>query len=461
MSQTETPPIVEEQAVQAGFTDAAPTLPEGTAITPEAITTSTDQGEIVQAPTALEQVTVTPAQASMQDLDVATPTATAAAQYQAYAPEGTPEAVAAQGHLSSEAIIGDVPQGVLSAGAQAIAATGELDERATTKYQLEQLFASFEQGQEPPAWASPAMRSVTAMMQARGLGSSSMASAAIVQGLMEAAIPIAKSDADKYAAIQLTNLNNQQQATMQNALTFASMDKANLDARMKAAVNNAQSFLRIDTQNLTNQQRIAEVNHQSQMQKLFTDQAAENAARQFNAASQTQVDQFFAQLDVSVQAANKNRQVAQEQFNVSATNALRQYQATLNDNRDQFNANMQAQINQSNAQWRREINTANTAAANEAARINAQNLFNLTANAQNNLWQAYRDDVQWAQQTAENSMQRAHQITITAMEIEGNADLLEEQLEFDTGEAVGRAAVEILDNIGAFGWVGEQLDFIT
>lgn len=457
MSQVDTPPIVEEFAEQAGFTDTAPAMPAGTTISPEEITTSSDQGEIVTAPTALTDVTVTPAQAAMTGLDVATPTATAAAQYQAYAPEGTPEAVAAQGHLSSEAIIGDVPQGVVSAGAQAVAATGELDQRATTKYQLEQLFASFEQGQEPPAWASPAMRSVTAMMQARGLGSSSMASAAIVQGLMEAAVPIAKADADKYAAIQLTNLNNQQQATMQNALTFASMDKANLDARMKAAVNNAQSFLQIDTQNLSNEQRIAEVNHQSEMQKLFTDQAAENAARQFNAASQTQVDQFFAQLDVSVQAANKNRQVAQEQFNVSATNALRQYQAGLNDNRDQFNANMQAQINQSNAQWRREINTANTAAANEAARINAQNLFNLTANAQNNLWQAYRDDVQWAQQSAENSMQRAHQITVTAMEIEGNADLLEEQLEFDTSEAIGRAAVTILDRIGAFSWVKSKI----
>ena len=64
-------------------------------------------------------------------------------------------------------------------------------------------------------------------MQSRGLGGSSMASAAIVQAMVESAIPIAKSDADAYAKIQLVNLNNQQQATLQNAMVYASMDKAN------------------------------------------------------------------------------------------------------------------------------------------------------------------------------------------------------------------------------------------
>ena len=119
---------------------------------------------------------------------------------------------------------------------------------------------------------------------------------------MEAGIPIAKSDADRYGAMQLTNLNNQQQAALQNASVFAAMDKANFDARMTAAVNNARAFLAIDTQNLTGDQRRSEITYQGELQKLFTDQAAVNAARNFNASSQAQVDQFYAQLNVSVEA---------------------------------------------------------------------------------------------------------------------------------------------------------------
>ena len=48
-------------------------------------------------------------------------------------------------------------------------------------------------------------------------------------------------------------------------------------------------------------------------------------------------------------------------------------------------------IAQSNAQWRRQINTANTAAANAATEIAAKQNFDLTAQAQANLWQDMRD----------------------------------------------------------------------
>ena len=119
--------------------------------------------------------------------------------------------------MSSEALVGDI-QGLVSEKSLAQAATGEVDERSTVRYQLGELYKSFEEGKEPPAWASPAIRAVTSQMQARGLGASSMAAAAITQAVLEAGIPIAKADADRYGAIQLTNLNNQQQAALQNAL---------------------------------------------------------------------------------------------------------------------------------------------------------------------------------------------------------------------------------------------------
>ena len=48
-----------------------------------------------------------------------------------------------------------------------------------------------------------------------------MAAAAITQAIYESAIPIAAQDAKTYTAVDLQNLNNQQQATLQNAMTYA------------------------------------------------------------------------------------------------------------------------------------------------------------------------------------------------------------------------------------------------
>ena len=81
-------------------------------------------------------------------------------------------------------IISDVPQGVVSEEAIADPAQAELDKRATIKFQLADLFNSLEDGEDLPAWAAPAVRKVSSVMQARGLGASSMASAAITQAIM-------------------------------------------------------------------------------------------------------------------------------------------------------------------------------------------------------------------------------------------------------------------------------------
>ena len=92
-------------------------------------------------------------------------------------------------------------------------------------------------------------------MASRGMGASSMAAAAITQAVMESGIPIAQSDAQAYATIQLKNLDFKQKAALQNAVTYAQMDQANLNNRMKAASQNAQTFLTMDTQNLQNKQK--------------------------------------------------------------------------------------------------------------------------------------------------------------------------------------------------------------
>jgi len=383
-------------------------------------------------------------QASDTGLVVAAPTAQSAAEsaatYTSYSTTGSDEAVAAQGTLSANSIIGDI-QGAVSSQSIAEAAQGTVSEKSTVKYQIGELFKSMSEGSEPPAWAAPAVRKVTAQMQQRGLGASSMAAAAIMQAVMESGIPIAATDAKTYATMDLTNLSNEQSTALKNAATYAAMDTNNLNARMTAASNNAKAFLAIDATNLTNSQASNTLTFQAKIQKLTTDQAQENASRQFNAKSEAQVMQFFSELGTQVENANATRVAAMRQFNTDQGNATERFVSQMEDSRDKFNSNMGAQIDQSNANWRRQINTDNTALGNETNRINAQNLLGLNATAQNQLWQRYRDEAQWVLQKAENASSRAHSFAMVSQQNDFSRDTYETEFKDNLYSEMGRAVL--------------------
>ena len=328
-------------------------------------------------------------------------------------------------------------QGTVGTSSVATAQTEELDERGTVKYQMTNLLSALEEGGEMPAWASPAVRKVGAIMQARGLGASSMASAAITQAVMESGIAIATQDANKYSTIQLQNLNNKQQTALTNAATYAAMDKANLSARLQSAVTNAQSLLSVDTANLTTQQQSNTLNYNALVQGLFKDAAEENARKEFNAKNELQVQEFFAELGSQVETANANRTAAINQFNVGEANAMNQFNSSVRDARDKFNANMQFAIDQSNVNWRRQVNTADTALQNETNRINVQNLFNMNQTALNALWQKYRDNASWNFSKSESSLQRQHEVGIMAMEFANSKETYTQQQKDSIGVGVG------------------------
>jgi hypothetical protein len=328
-------------------------------------------------------------------------------------------------------------QGTLSQGAMATAATQELDQRATVQYQLSELLGSIEEGKPMPAWAAPAVRKVAGVMQARGLGASSMAAAAMTQAVMESGVVIAAQDANKYATIQLQNLNNQQQTALANAAQIAGMDKANLSARLQSAVTNAQLLLATETKNLDSQQKADTLSYNALTQAVFKDAAEENARQQFNAKNELQVEEFFAELGSQVETANANRKAAVDQFNAGEINAQGQFNAAMRDNREKFNSNMQFAIDQSNVQWRRQVNTASTAVQNETNRINAQNLFNASQNSLNNLWQKYRDNAAWNFQKNESFLQRQHEIGIMAMEFANTKELYSQQQKDELASGIG------------------------
>ena len=56
---------------------------------------------------------------------------------------------------------------------------------------------------------------------------------------------------------------------------------------------NAQAFLQMDMQNLNNQQQANVLRAQQQQQRLLSNQAATNAARQFNAQSENQTQSIY------------------------------------------------------------------------------------------------------------------------------------------------------------------------
>lgn len=354
---------------------------------------------------------------------------------------GTARAVTLSRDEISPEVTVQAPQGELSEDAKAKAAQTEVAPEQLTSFQLGKLYESIQEGKPLPAWAAANARAATSVMAKRGLGASSMAAAATAQAIMEAGIPIAAADAAEYSKINLANLNARQQAVLQNANAVAAMDMANLDARMKAAVQNAQSFLAIDLQNLNNRQTTETLNYQGMLQAVFTDAAAENAAAQFNAKTQQQVDEFFAELGVQVDNANANRVAAMSQFNTDQVNSIAQFNASLEDARERFNSTMSAQIDQSNATWRRTIATQDTATQNEVNRQNVMNLLSVGQSALSALWQRYRDESAWLMQSTESAYGRAHQLAMLEFEKNANIDMFGLESDYATSAAVGNAAI--------------------
>ena len=412
-----------------------------------------DQPALVQAPTVDSETgeisTITPQISIPSTKDVSI-----SAENLPNTQSKIPAAVNVQGQVSNQSQVNELnvqdsrtKEQLLSAGSLAQAQTQELSEKATVQYQVEKLYESLEEGKPLPAWASANVRKVQDIMNARGLGTSSVAAAAMVQAIAESALPIAVQDANRFATIQLQNLNNEQQTALANAATLAAMDARNLDNKMKAAQQNAQSFLQMDLANANNEQASNILKYQSEVQSLFTDAAAENARLQFNAKSEAQVNQFYDQLGVTISKSNIDREVATNQFNVDQSNSMAKYFAKIEDSREKFNAQMQQQIDQSNILWRRTINTENTVNQNEQNKINAAALLGLTTTAQNNLWQKYRDEASFVFSSSQNELQRTHQLAQMAIANQFARDMFNARIDAETNQSIGRFLGETLKGV--------------
>jgi len=237
--------------------------------------------------------------------------------------------------------------------------------------------------------------------------------------------------------INLGNLSNNQARIMAEAASVAQLEASSLNNRQQAAVQNAQNFLQVDMTNSSLQQQTDLFRAQQRTQAAFTDTAAENAARQFNATSDNQTDQFFAQLATQTNQFNTSQANAQSQYNAGQVNTIGRFNQEIANQRDQFNARNQLVIDQSNAVWRRNVATAATAQVNRANELNAKSILDISNAAYNNLWQHYSDVIEFAHQSAEGELDRNVQMSIAELTAQTQSDTAEANRSSAAGSAIG------------------------
>ena len=374
---------------------------------------------------------------------------------------------------------------------------GDLPEEALVSNQLDSLLKGMESG-EIPTWAGPAVSAVEQMLARRGLSASTVGRDNLFNAIIQSAVPLAQSNAQAIQAsvaqsrdiearealanaqmrqqtalqnagnvfqmdmaqfsadqqtalsnskflqtVGLTEASNNQQAAIQNAVIATQVNMQNATLLQQARSQNAKSFLAMDMANLSNKQQAAVVTAQFQNQVLLSDQAASNAAKQFNSASENQTNQFMASLAQQVELSNADRADRMTISNNAAINAraaaqagieadlaktnaaletdINKTNAELEYRRDAFNATNSAAVKASNVAWRRNANTINTAAANTIAMQNTMNAFNLGTAELAYLWQEARDNASFAFQGAEREEDRKNAIRAQVLVNDANA----------------------------------------
>jgi len=238
-------------------------------------------------------------------------------------------------------------------------------------------------------------------------------------------------------SMNMANLTNRQAMVMSEASAIANLELANLSNQQQAAAQNAQSFLQMDMSNLDNRQQTEIFKSQSMIQSIFTDTAAENATKQFNASSENQTKQFMSTMKSQVEQFNVSQTNAMSQFDADATNAMTKFNKDVINQRDQFNATNQLVIAQANAEWRQKVATTNSAAENIANAEAAKTSNSFTASTIDQIWQRERDMMSMAWKSAESSSDRANNIIMAQMGITAQKDAIDAQIAADSQAAIG------------------------
>ena len=237
--------------------------------------------------------------------------------------------------------------------------------------------------------------------------------------------------------LTLKNLDNEQQAAIQTATLNVQQDLAQADLITKVSIENSRNFLQRDLTNLKNEQQASILNAQLRQQTLLSDQAAENAAQQFNAKSQNEINVFMTNVAKEVELTNKAALNSMEQFNANAQNAaeardaarladFEKFNASLKQditkfseqiqfNRDSWNAQNAAAVEAADIADKRRRNEIDTATQNAINMQNASNAFKLSTQSLAFLNQEMRDQADHEFKSYESAEARAASIVVAAL----------------------------------------------
>lgn len=295
-------------------------------------------------------------------------------------------------------------------------------------------------GGKVPAWAQTAVTAARQQMASMGLGASTVMGGAVAGAILNTELPMAQQDAQTFAAMNQTNVKNLQQTLLSN----------------QAAVNAARQFNAAeDTQvsefmvNLATCVGKFNANQINAMSQFVT--AQQNAISEFNACQANKVSMFnVCQANTAARFTACATNTA-NRFSAAAANTINEFNAQAANQVNEFNAQNQLLINQSNVQWQRAVNTANTTEINATNNANVQNTFDMSQTALNNEWQMAADQASWAIGQNQNADNRQLTLTIAAMNQKTALSILNSQLAAQTYSQLGQFASSLLGGPGAIG----------
>lgn len=256
----------------------------------------------------------------------------------------------------------------------------------------------------------------------------------------DTSVQIALENAKMAQTVDLANLDAKNAKILADAAAMTQIESQNLSNRQQAAIQRAEAFLAVDLSNFDREQQTALFNSKARIDAITNDTAAENAAKQFNAASENETNRFMADLIQQTEISNTRELNAIRMSNTSEANAAKKFKAEQQMAKKQFNAANSLEIAKANKAWLQQVSLENTRAVNEANRLDAQNATTLTLAEYNAEMQGYRDLMSYTLNAVESEKDRALEILTTQMTAEAQMSLARYQADSDRSSAMWGAA---------------------
>ena len=211
------------------------------------------------------------------------------------------------------------------------AAVAALPQEALVSTQMENLLAGMEDG-ETPAWARPALDAVERKLAARGMSRSSVGRDALFNAIIQSALPIASANAQALQERAAQNLNNEQQANLEQSRQIAGLRLQNLANRQTAASQTAQMAQQIKVQQGEFRQQAQILTAQQQQQSsMATAEFAQQKAQQESAQrQQAAVQNLNAEQQMELANLQAMNAAGEQNLNAEQQARLTNYQATIN-----------------------------------------------------------------------------------------------------------------------------------